>query len=127
MVNAYLIIYLTWHFSYDGYSNCYELAGGKMFWRSKDILKRPENSIKRSLFKSMGFSDEDLSKPIIAIANSYNNICTGHFGLNAVAEKVKEGIRAAGGTPVEFGTIAACDGIAEALLACAIYCQPGRL
>ncbi|MFO7929083.1 MAG: dihydroxy-acid dehydratase [Candidatus Humimicrobiaceae bacterium] len=85
-----------------------------MFWRSKDILGRPQNSIKRSLYKSMGFSDEDLSKPIIAVANSYNNICTGHFGLNAIAEKVKEGIKGAGGTPVEFGTIAACDGIAEA-------------
>lgn len=85
-----------------------------MFWRSKEILSGPENSIKRSLYKSMGFTQSDLEKPIIAIANSYNNICTGHFGLKAIAEKVKEGIRAGGGTPVEFGTIAACDGIAQA-------------
>ncbi|MCG9479278.1 MAG: dihydroxy-acid dehydratase [Actinomycetia bacterium] len=85
-----------------------------MFWRSKHILSGPENSIKRSLYKSMGFTDNDLKKPIIAVANSYNNICTGHFGLNAIAGKVKEGIRVGGGTPVEFGTIAACDGIAQA-------------
>ncbi len=84
-----------------------------MFWRSREILNRPENSIKRSLYKSMGFTDADIDRPIIAIANSYNNICTGHFGLNTLAEKVKEGIRAGGGTPVEFGTIAACDGIAQ--------------
>lgn len=81
--------------------------------RSTKILQGPENGFNRSLYKSMGFSDEEVRRPIIGVANSWNNIVPGHFNLNQVSEHVKNGIYQAGGTPVEFGVIAACDGIAQ--------------
>ena len=84
-----------------------------MFWRSKKILKRPEFSMHRALFKSMGYSDYDLARPLIGIANSWNRLVPGHANLDMVSEYVKQGIFQAGGTPVEFGVIAACDGIAQ--------------
>jgi dihydroxy-acid dehydratase len=61
----------------------------------------------------MGYSDDDLSRPLIGIANSWTNLVPGHFNLRQVAESVKEGIYRGGGTPVEFGVIAACDGVAQ--------------
>ncbi|MDR2946492.1 MAG: dihydroxy-acid dehydratase [Candidatus Adiutrix sp.] len=81
--------------------------------RSENILKRPEWSINRAYFKSMGYTDEDLSRPLIGLANAWSATVPGHYNLRAVAQAVSEGIRAAGGTPVEFGVIGACDGIAE--------------
>ena len=84
-----------------------------MFWRSKDILQFPEGALVRSLYKSMGYSDTDLSRPMIGIANSWNRVVPGHYNLNLVSDYVKQGIFQAGGTPVEFGTIAACDGISQ--------------
>ncbi len=84
-----------------------------MNWRSRKILERPEWSHNRSLYKSMGYSDYDLDKPLIGIANSWNRVVPGHYNLNQVSEYVQQGIRQAGGTPVEFGVIAACDGIAQ--------------
>ena len=84
-----------------------------MRYRSQDVLKRPEGSMSRSLYKSMGYSDYDLDKPLIGIANSWNRVVPGHYNLQLVSEYVKQGIFQAGGTPVEFGVIAACDGIAE--------------
>jgi len=84
-----------------------------MSWRSKDILRRPEWSMNRSLYKSMGYSDYDLERPLIGIANSWNRVVPGHYNLNLVSDYVKQGIYQAGGTPVEFGVIAPCDGIAE--------------
>jgi dihydroxy-acid dehydratase len=84
-----------------------------MFWRSKAILERPEWSIIRSLYKSMGYTDHDLDQPLIGIANSWNRVVPGHYNLRLVSEYVQQGIRQAGGTPVEFGLIAACDGIAN--------------
>ncbi len=84
-----------------------------MFWRSKKVLKRPEFAMHRALYKSMGYSDYDLDRPLIGIANSWNRIVPGHVNLNLVSEYVKQGIFQAGGTPVEFGVIAACDGIAQ--------------
>ncbi|MFC1693317.1 dihydroxy-acid dehydratase [Candidatus Latescibacterota bacterium] len=84
-----------------------------MGWRSKNILKRPEWSLQRALYKSMGYSDYDLERPLIGIANSWNRIVPGHYNLNLVSDYVKQGILQAGGTPVEFGVIAACDGIAQ--------------
>ncbi|MCP4577412.1 MAG: dihydroxy-acid dehydratase [Deltaproteobacteria bacterium] len=85
-----------------------------MEWRSKAILERPNGSMNRSLYKSMGYSDYDLDRPLIGIANSWNRVVPGHYNLNLVSDYVKQGIRQAGGTPVEFGVIAACDGIAQA-------------
>jgi len=64
------------------------------------------------LFKAAGLDDEDLKRPIIGIANSWNEIVPGHVHLDKVAKAVKEGVREAGGTPLEFDTIAMCDGIA---------------
>lgn len=84
-----------------------------MSWRSKDILSRPRWSKVRALFKSMGYSDYDLERPLIGVANSWNNLVPGHFNLRQVGEKVKQGISQAGGTPVEFGVIACCDGVAN--------------
>jgi len=84
-----------------------------MFWRSKDILQWPEWSLVRGLYKSMGYSDDDLARPLIGIANSWNRVVPGHYNLNLVSDYVKQGVHQAGGTPVEFGVIAACDGIAQ--------------
>ncbi len=81
--------------------------------RSKEVLSIPENSMQRSLFKSMGFDDDALEKPLIGIANSWNTIVPGSYNLRSVADSVKEGIWQAGATPLEFGTISACDGIAQ--------------
>jgi len=81
--------------------------------RSRQILERPEWSMHRSLYKAMGYSDYDLKRPMIGIANSWNRVVPGHYNLNQVSEFVKQGIHQAGGTPVEFGVIAACDGIAQ--------------
>ena len=81
--------------------------------RSQKILQRPRWSKVRALFKSMGYSDNDLDRPIIGIANSWNRIVSGHYNLKQVAEYVSQGILQAGGTPAEFGVIGACDGIAS--------------
>ncbi len=81
--------------------------------RSQRILQRPEWSVQRSVFKSMGYSDQDLEQPLIGIANSWNRVVPGHYNLQLVAEYVKQGVLQAGATPVEFGLIAACDGIAQ--------------
>lgn len=72
---------------------------------SEDIL----NTV---LYKANGYSDDDLNRPMIGIANSFNEIVPGHSNLRQVAEFVKKGIYRAGGTAVEFGTIAICDGVA---------------
>ncbi len=81
--------------------------------RSKDILSRPKWGTNRALLKSMGYSDYDMEKPFIGIANSWNTIVPGHFNLKQVAEYVRQGIFQAGGTPVEFGVLAGCDGVAS--------------
>jgi dihydroxy-acid dehydratase len=80
--------------------------------RSQDILKGPEWANVRSLYKASGFTDGELEKPLIAVVNSFNSICPGHMNLSQLTQKVKEGIYASGGTPLEFGTIGACDGMA---------------
>jgi dihydroxy-acid dehydratase len=85
-----------------------------MEWRSKEVLARPNWSMNRSLYKSMGYSDYDLDRPLIGIANSWNRVVPGHYNLDLVSDYVKQGILQAGGTPVEFGIIAPCDGIAQA-------------
>ena len=74
-----------------------------MFWRSKDILQSPEWALGRGLYKSMGYSDYDLSRPLIGVANSWNRVVPGHYNLQLVSDYVKQGIFQAGGTPVEFG------------------------
>lgn len=83
--------------------------------RSKTILGEEDSAFARSLFKAMGYTDTELKtgKPLIGIANTWNTLVPGHCGLDKVAQHVKNGIYANGGTPVEFGTIAACDGVAQ--------------
>ncbi len=76
------------------------------------ILRGDDGALKRALYKSMDFTDSDLRKPIIGIANSYTNSNPGHFNLNTVCNSVVEGIKEAGGTAMSFGVIAPCDGIA---------------
>lgn len=80
--------------------------------RSDEIKKGPFRAWHRSLLKAAGYSDEDLARPIIGIANSQNEIVPGHTNLDSITEAVKAGIWAAGGMPVEFPTIGICDGIA---------------
>ena len=65
----------------------------------------------RSMFKAIGFTDDDLAKPIIGIANTWIETMPCNYNLRDLAVKVKEGVRAAGGTPMEFNTIAVSDGI----------------
>ncbi len=66
----------------------------------------------RSLFKAMGLTDKELSAPLVGIACAYNEIIPGHIHLDKIAQAVKDGVRMAGGTPIMFGTIGVCDGIA---------------
>lgn len=84
-----------------------------MSYRSKCILSRPEGSFNRGVFKSMGFSDDNLERPIIGIANAWSELVPGHYNLRQLAEHVKRGIYLAGGTAAEFGVIGACDGTAQ--------------
>ncbi len=81
--------------------------------RSEAILQIPEFSFNRSVYKSVGFSNEELEKPIIGIANSWSELVPGSYNLRQLADSVKKGIYAAGGTAVEFGFIGACDGTAQ--------------
>ena len=80
--------------------------------RSDAVKKGVERAPHRSLFKAMGLTDEEINRPLIGIANSKSEIIPGHIHLDKIAEAVKAGIRIAGGTPVEFGVIGVCDGIA---------------
>ena len=80
--------------------------------RSDIVKKGIERAPHRSLFKAMGYTDEEIARPLIGIANSKSEIIPGHTDLDKITEAVKAGIRMAGGTPVEFGAIGVCDGIA---------------
>ena len=80
--------------------------------RSDAVKVGLERAPHRALFKAAGLTDEELRRPLIGVANSSNEIIPGHIHLDKIAEAVKAGIRMAGGTPVEFGVIGVCDGIA---------------
>lgn len=78
-----------------------------------DVLRTGiERAAPRALFKSMGYIDEEMYSPLVGIANSWNEIVPGHIQLDRIAEAVKTGVRIAGGTPMEFGVIGVCDGLA---------------
>ncbi len=78
-----------------------------------DIVKKGiERAPHRSLFKAMGYTDAEIERPLIGIANSVNEIIPGHVHLDKIVEAVKAGIYMAGGTPIQFGVIGVCDGIA---------------
>ena len=79
--------------------------------RSRALTEGPERAAARAYLKGIGFDDEALAKPIIGVASTWIETMPCNFHLRALAAKVKEGIRAAGGTPMEFNTIAISDGI----------------
>jgi dihydroxy-acid dehydratase len=78
---------------------------------SRTILEGPDRAAARAYLYGIGYSSEDLQKPIIGIANTWTETMPCNFHLRRLAERVKEGIRAAGGTPMEFNTVAVSDGI----------------
>ena len=80
--------------------------------RSDNVTRGVERAPNRSLFYALGYTKEELERPLIGVVCSYNEIVPGHMNLDKIAEAVKAGIRCAGGTPVEFPAIAVCDGIA---------------
>ena len=80
--------------------------------RSDEIKRGVERAPNRSLLYALGLTEEEISRPIIGVVCSYNEIVPGHMNLDKVAEAVKAGVRAVGGTPIEFPAIAVCDGIA---------------
>src|SRR5947209_5493044 len=79
--------------------------------RSRALTEGPERAPARAYLKGIGYDDEALSRPLIAVANTWIETMPCNFHLRALAAKVKEGIRAAGGTPMELNTIAISDGI----------------
>ncbi len=79
--------------------------------QSYTITQGRDRAPARSMLKAIGFTDEDLRKPIIGIANTWIETMPCNFNLRALAEKVKQGVRKAGGTPMEFNTIAISDGV----------------
>src|SRR5215467_11375238 len=78
--------------------------------RSHLITEGRDRAPSRAMFKAIGFSDEDLKKPLIGVANTWIETMPCNFHLRQLSAKVKEGVRAAGGTPMEFNTIAISDG-----------------
>ena len=79
---------------------------------SDRVKTGPERMPNRSLFKAIGYTDEELSKPLVGIVNSQNEVIPGHLHLDTIAEAAKKGVLAAGATPMEFPAIGICDGIA---------------
>src|SRR2546427_8162413 len=79
--------------------------------RSHIITDGPERAGARAMLKAIGFSDDDLARPIIGVANTWIETMPCNYHLRRLAVKVKDGIRAAGGTPMEFNTIAISDGV----------------
>jgi dihydroxy-acid dehydratase len=80
--------------------------------QSRVLLDGSDRAAARSYFKAIGFTDEDLSKPLVGVAHCWIEITPCNWNHQKLAEKVKEGVRAAGGTPIEFNTISVTDGIA---------------
>ena len=80
--------------------------------RSDEIKKGNQRAPNRSLLRSLGVTDREMDLPFIGIANAWSDIVPGHVHLRTLAQKVREGITAAGGVPFEFGVIGICDGIA---------------
>src|SRR3970040_704860 len=82
-----------------------------MALKSYTISQGRDRAPARAMLKAIGFTDEDLAKPIIGVANTWIETMPCNYNLRALAVKVKEGIRAAGGTPMEFNTVSISDGI----------------
>ena len=80
--------------------------------RSANVTQGVERAPNRSLFYAMGYTDEELNRPLIGVVCAHSEIVPGHFHLDKIAEAVKAGVRMAGGTPIEVPAIGVCDGIA---------------
>jgi dihydroxy-acid dehydratase len=80
--------------------------------KSRAILEGPDRAPARSYFKAVGFTDEDLARPLVGVAHCWIEVTPCNWNHQKLAEKVKEGIRAAGGTPIEYNTVSVTDGIA---------------
>ena len=79
---------------------------------SHKITKGLSAAPRRSLLKAMGYTQSQLEKPLVGVVNSFNEVIPGHIHLQQISRAVKDGILAAGGTPMEFNTIGVCDGLA---------------
>lgn len=80
--------------------------------KSDDVKRGIERAPHRALFKAMGYTDREIGRPLIGIANAANTIIPGHVHLDRIADAVRDGVLMAGGTPITFGVIGVCDGIA---------------
>ena len=79
---------------------------------SDSIKHGPQNAPHRALYHALGLTDEELSRPLVGIVSSYNEIVPGHINIDKIVDAVKLGVAMAGGTPIVFPAIAVCDGIA---------------
>src|SRR5436305_7075567 len=79
--------------------------------QSRTLTEGPDRAPARAMLKAIGFSSADLERPLIAVANTWTETMPCNYHLRALAAQVKEGIRAAGATPMEFNTIAVSDGV----------------
>ncbi|HZC19287.1 MAG TPA: dihydroxy-acid dehydratase, partial [Rubrobacteraceae bacterium] len=79
--------------------------------KSRAILEGRDRAPARAMLKAIGFDDEDLSKPIVGVAHTWIETMPCNFNQRRLAERVKEGVRAAGGTPMEFNTVSISDGV----------------
>ena len=80
--------------------------------KSDNVKKGMQQAPHRSLFNALGFTEEEMNKPMVGIVSSYNEIVPGHMNLDKIVNAVKLGVAEAGGVPVVFPAIAVCDGIA---------------
>ncbi len=83
-----------------------------VFMRSDNVKSGVQRAPHRSLFYALGYTKEELERPLIGVVSSYNEIVPGHMNLDKIVDAVKAGVRMAGGTPIAFPAIAVCDGIA---------------
>ncbi|WP_099204888.1 dihydroxy-acid dehydratase [Scatolibacter rhodanostii] len=83
-----------------------------MKWNSKNVTEGVERAPNRSLFHAMGYTNEELDRPLIGVVSAYSEVVPGHIHLDKIAEAVKAGVRIAGGTPILVPSIGVCDGIA---------------
>ncbi len=107
LTNVTRIAYNQLAFGCDGYSP------KEAFMRGTGPFEGVYGTYPRSFYRAMGYGDDDFERPLIGIANSWSETTPGHVHLRTLAGWVKEGVRAAGGMPVEFNTVAPCDGIAQ--------------
>ena len=80
--------------------------------RSDNVTKGSERAPNRSLFYALGYTKEELERPLIGVVSAYSEIVPGHMNLDKIADAVKAGVEMAGGTPILIPAIGVCDGIA---------------